>query len=266
MKRILYLLLAIFFFVGINETFALNINADTTTQNKLILANDSGFINLKEGLDFLLANSLIDTSWCVKFWLLDNPDTIQNVSFWDLCNPTDTIAKYYRKDNSDLYIMCVFDCPMMAFPKYRIIEINSEGKLIKMEEFWDACLINNYSCFSKYGVFFGIKTCRIFIGAFNHYLFLFKDVTPQDSIYPICLEHFEDGYYNNSLFKSSSSKIEFIKDNLIVHYTIEIYKRPVWLNKKPRTKKITIKYFYENGQWKTMEMNKLKKIMGYKKP
>jgi hypothetical protein len=165
--------------------------------------------------------------------------------------------------------MYISDCPAIKSPysDYYIIEINSEGKLIKMEYFSPAHWrkIDYYNGFSKYGDFLGITVFRMFIGAYDTYLFLFKDITPQDSIYPICLEHFEDGYYNNSLFKSSTSKIEFIKDNLIVHYTIEIYKRPYETNKKPRTKYLTITYFYENGQWNTKENDKLKKIKGYKK-
>jgi len=267
MKHILYLLFFIFFFVEINnETFALNINADTTTQNKLILTNDSGFVSLKEGLDFLLYNSLIDTSDCVKFWLLDNPDTIQNVSFWDLCNPTDTIAKYYRKGNSNTYIMCVFGRrPTYPF-SYYIIEINSDGELIKRESFIFSCYKDTYEVFYRYGDFFGIKTCYVMVGAFRSDLFLFKEITPQDSINPIS---FLRWWHSGRIFlKRHASNIEVKKDELIINYLIKFditKKQPFdkngdWRYKTPRTKNLSKKYLFENGQWISKDTEKDKKL------
>lgn len=269
---ICYLSLLFLFFVVINnKTFALNIHSDTTSQTKLTLTQDSGFITLKEGLDFLLSNSLIDTAECMYFWRLGQTDTTEYVSFWKLCSQMDTIAKYYRKGKSDHYIMCIFECPMIvqkspSLLSYDVIEINSDGELIKKERFLPAHWrkIDYYNGFSKYGDFFGITVFRIWVGAVDSYLFLFKDVIPQDSIRPILLLYDAPPEGSRCAVHVFTSKMDIKKDELIFRYKKEIDKQRkngVWI-KKYRTKKYTINYFYEDGKWikKNKDIDKLKKL------
>jgi len=220
-----------------------------TLQNKLILTNDSGFVTKKEGVAFLLANSIIDTNNFL--YVTDN----------------DTIGKYYRIDSSNRYIMCLLGCPEHFYPfANRIIEITSNGELVKNEIFAFPCSNIPYNkIFSRYGDFFGIRTCYIYVGAFRSDLFLFKEITPQDSITPILFSYWH--HQGRIFYKKSISNIEVKGNELIIHYLTKIditKKQPFDKNgnlryKTPRTKKFTREYFLEDKQWVSKDIEKDKK-------
>ena len=246
-----YLGVFVFFFAEINsEAFALNINADTTSQCKLILANDSGFVTLKDGFDFLLYNSLIDT--------------IPISNAWDLYNQTDTIGKYYRMGNNNHYIMCLLAPASneFAFEHYIIMEIDAEGKLLKSERFFHShyryCWNNDYDGFFKYGNFFGFKQCSTGTGFAHTFLYLFKEVTSQYSMTPILINYY---YCYIEYFTLSTISMKIKKDELIVHHVKETGKEQEEeiddnYFKVLHVDKFKIKYFYENGQWNTKDKNK----------
>ena len=226
-----------------------------TTQNKLILTNDSGFVTKKEGLAFLLANSLTDTS--------------EYKTSWDLCSQSDTIGKYYRMGNSDNYIMCLANYGDTIYGHIQpiIIKIGSNGELVKSEKFYHRLCgrVNEYSNFSKYGDIFSIELCCRGPGFCSSDLYLFKDVTPFDSITPIpFMCWFADGEIDD--FSSFTSKMEIKNDELSFHYVLESGKYK-YNKKKGKSdfkvhyrKEFTIKYFYENGKWITNDSDNLKEL------
>ena len=260
MKPILYLPLSLLFLLSINnKTLAQNIHSDTATHTKLILTQDSGYVTKEVGLAFLLANSLTDTT--------------PNANAWHLFNQTDTIGKYYKIENSDHYIMCFIDYGSQKeylFETHIIIEIDANGNLLKNERFfhgnYPCCWNNLYDGFSKYDNFFGIQICGTGSGFCSSCLCLFKEVIPQDSIFPIPFNYWDgmEGFF----FHFYTLKMKMKKDELILHYILEKGKMKydkndeIYLKTKHRNK-FNIKYFYEDGQWKTKDTEKLKELDGY---
>jgi len=255
MIRTLCRYLFLLFLLSINnKTFALN---DTTTQTKLTLTQDSGFITFKEGLDFLLSNSLTDTTY--------------GSSWWGVCKKqTDTIGKYYKIENSDNYIMCLIDLGSIEkydFETHIIIEIDAKGELLKSERFlhWHSscCWDNHYDGFSKYGDFFGIEICGTGSGFCSSRLCLFKEVMPQNSVFYIPLRIWFSSEYS---FLHLYSSIEIKENELIIHYTkeageVQENETDDFFNIKiDYTDEFSIKYFYENGKWDTKDKSKLKEL------
>jgi hypothetical protein len=203
-----------------------------------------------------LANSLTDTS--------------KYKTSWDLCNQTDTIGKYYRMENSDNYMMCLLDIGRnYDFETHLIIEVTSNGKLVKSERFFHgnyACCWNNdyKKGFSKYGDFFGIEICGTGSGHCSSWLHLFKEITPQDSIFPIPFECWSS--YEELFGRFSSLNIEIKKDELEIYYVSESgtyeynEKNKDFDFKIDSTEKFSIKYFYENGKWDTKDKENLEKL------
>jgi hypothetical protein len=244
MKQTLSISLFIFFFACTNK------EKETLNKTKLILTQDSGFITKEVGLAFLLSNSLTDSS------------------SWEHCNQTDTIGKYYRMENNNHYIMCLVDYSGYCYENHIIIEINENGELLKSERFFHGNYFpwnNVYDGFSKYGDFFGIKTGA---GLASSVLYLFKEVTSQDSILPI---YFSCGTPNFEcfFFYFHTPFMEWKKDELILHYTFEERevkydeKRDDFITKIHNRSKFTINYFYENGKWNTTDKDKLKELEDY---
>ncbi|MCL2131450.1 MAG: hypothetical protein FWH36_03195 [Lentimicrobiaceae bacterium] len=183
MKHFSCFLVFIFFCVGINNAFAV---ADTL-QSKLILTNDSGFVTKNEGLDFLLANSLMDTN---DFLYLTDSNVIEEyIKKKNYDGPVvkipvenDTIGKYYRMENSDNYIVClVYYSARIKQHIHCLMEINSNGELVKNEKFYLGLFITKipYDIFYRYGDFFALENLnnRICFGDYGYLgLYLFKEV------------------------------------------------------------------------------------------
>ena len=266
MKHFLYISLFLFFFVSINkETVAQNINADT----KLILTKDSGFVTLGESLDFLLANSLIDTAEKVIINLTDTIGYYKRVNSRisvKIPANNDTIGKYYRVENGEYYIVClVYYSSSYDKHIHSIIEVSAQGELIKSEKFYLGNFPNEikpYNNFYRYGDFFALTNKGKYgIGErYNTGIYLFKEVLPRDSITYIPFFNSHDMIDEVRLY-SASMKIE--KDKLTLYYKLEKGK---WIdeNRKIFTisqkRKLTIKYHYQNGKWNTKDKRKLKKI------
>lgn len=118
-KILLYFLLVVFFFISSDLKIFAQINKDTL-KNQLNFSGEYGFITKEEGLSFLIANSLIDTT---------------NIKEWRPIKDNDTIGKYYRIENSDNYLMCLPYSVDFFKPKYLIIKISSDGQLQKSEKY-----------------------------------------------------------------------------------------------------------------------------------
>lgn len=70
----------------------------------LNLPNDSGYINLEKGLPFLLANSLTS-----------------DTSRWFSMSKSDTIGKYFRKQSSNHFLLCLIDIGSNDFETHLIV-------------------------------------------------------------------------------------------------------------------------------------------------
>lgn len=209
-------------------------------QFNLKLSLDSGFILKNTGYQYLLLNSLTDTS---KNWLL--------------IKDSDTIGKYYRVGNSDTYFMCLIDySEAFTFETHILIELNSDGKLIKSERFFHGnypiCWGNYYDGFNKYGDYFGIDICGTGSGYSADYLYLFKEISPQENQNSIPINYWSSFSIGSNLSESLSSTMEFIDDYLIMHYLLEngeLDDNYEFTVKKSRT--FDVKYIFKDKKWIT---------------
>ena len=142
----LFTILFLLFVCTNKDTFAQNIDTDTL-KTRLIFAKEYGFVTMEEGMPFLLANSLIDTT------------SKSSKQEWGKINPADTIGKYYRIAENDNCIMLIPYSLDFFNPVSLIIEITSNGEIIKNEKFdlgGAQPYIKCYEDFEKYDTFFGV--------------------------------------------------------------------------------------------------------------
>jgi len=205
----------------------------------LTLDKDSGYITKREGLEFLVAQSLSDT--------ID--------SYWKQVTLLDTIGKYYMI-SPNKFILYISDFGKeYSGASHFLIEIysgNNEQKIIKKERIAHG----NYLCFhtksyealQKTGNFFYVIISSTGSGFCGEYIYVFKHVMAQNSmlLIPISSSSF---FGQNHTFLSSSFRL---KDNVLMlnyHHEKGIYDPKT--NKSVMNKKDTfsIKYFYEKDSW-----------------
>lgn len=172
----------------------------------LTLINDSGYINKKQGLPFLLHRKFSDTTQ----------------KSWRYIKDTDTIAKYYKK-NKNTYFICFFDYNMIQydFETNLLIEIKVSSKkqeVIKVERYFHgnySCCWNNFDGFQKKGDYFMFNYCGTGSGYCSSQMVIMQDVLPQEKASYIlnnnsfCNSEF--GYYSTCygrLLKISDSQVE----------------------------------------------------------
>jgi len=258
-KILLYFLLVVFFFISSDLKIFAQINKDTL-KNQLNFSGEYGFITKEEGLSFLIANSLIDTT---------------NIKEWRPIKDNDTIGKYYRIENSDNYLMCLPYSVDFFKPKYLIIKISSDGQLQKSEKYdfgnipdWN----NYYKGFFKKDIFFVIVAQRGGIVHSYGNLYLFEEFTSQDSV--LCIPVFEDIIFHKNIKYShkeviKSYRAEFYISNKELIFTYKFFKGKVKKGKDKETifsfprfsrKKFTVKYIYKNKKWISDDPKHLDKI------
>lgn len=236
-------IILLFFSGQIIDNTTLTNKTEDSSKIKLLL--DSGFINKKVGLPFLLSNNLTDTT----------------ESYWNQVNDFDTIAKYYKITETGHYYYCSIDLSGKdPFETNLLIELTSDGEIIKSETFlhgnYPCCWGNYYDGFNKYGEFYGIDICGTGSGYCATYLFLFKNLIAQDSQKLIPVKYW-------SLFglggqsQSFSSSMEIDKEVIIMHYRlddVELDDSLIFNIKKSR--EFDVKYSFIKGIWTTNDTAK----------
>lgn len=247
MRQLFIITTVILFFAcnGRQENGATNILNDKVQYSKLILSNDSGFVIKKNGLPFLLATSLTDTT----------------DSFWNQAKDNDTIGKYYKVRETGSYFYCSIDLTKKyTFETHLLIEINPVGEILKSERYfhgnYPCCWDNYYEGFNKFGDYFGLKTCGTGSGYCASYLYLFKDILPQEKQNSI-----PQSYWSSlgagGLSQSFSSEMEFKKDKLVLHYKLEDGELDDSSNFKiKKTKTFDVNYVFKNNKWTTNDSSK----------
>jgi len=217
----------------------------SVASNKLELSLDSGFITKKVGLPFLLSNKLTDTT----------------ESFWDQVKDFDTIAKYYKIKETGNYYYCSIDISgQYSFETHLIIELTSDGEIIKSERFkhgnYACCWNNYYDGFNKYGDYYGIDICGTGSGYCATYLFLFKNLIPQDSQKEIPIRYWSSmGPKGQS--QSFSSSMDIDKEVIIMHYRLDEGELDDSLNFNiNKTRAFEVKFNLIKGIWTTNDTAK----------
>jgi hypothetical protein len=176
MKSSTYIFIAVVFFTQCTPSSQVNTGTNDNPDDypTIQLSGDSGFITKKIGLPFLIANELTDTA----------------ESFWDQINDGDTIAKYYRDQETQHFVYCSFDLSRKySFTTHLIMELDEKGEILEHQRYlhgnYPCCWNKTFDGFKRYGDGYGIKICGTGSGYCASYLFLFKKIIPQDSQYSI---------------------------------------------------------------------------------
>ncbi len=244
------IIILLFSRMGLLENYKITTSTlpETTQYNKLKFPLDSGYINKKEGLQFLLSNSLSDTA----------------NSAWYLMKETDTIGKYYKVNESGNFYLCLIDYSnRYTFETHLIIEVNPSGDVLESERFrhgnYPCCWRNYYDGFNKYGEYFGIITCGTGSGYCASHLYLFKQLISQDEQKSIPEDYWSCG--PNGEFHSLNSTMEFQQGNLIMHYKLDYGKMSLkGKNKVKKTKSFDAIYTFKDNKWTTNDSTKLRDL------
>ena len=216
----------------------------TSNENKsnknLIFKSDSGYINKKDGLKFLLENKLTDT--------VD--------SGWKFYGDSDSIGKYYKLKNSDSYLFCTLDLSRKyTFETHLLIKVGSNGEIIDTSRFfhWNypSCVENQAEVFNRYNNYYGITVCGTGSGYSSSSVYLFKDFVYQEKQNPILLFEYSG---MGAQTETTGSDLTIKNDTVKVNYThqsiLETYKR------EEKTTKFQIIYYQKNGKWVTNDSAK----------
>lgn len=217
-----------------------------------LLDKDSGYVLIKDGVKILVE--------------LNKNDTI-DLEFTKL-NQSDTIGKYYKKVNSRNYILYLNDIinPGLA-PSQFIIELDSNGNILRSERyingFYLCCWRNKFDGFGRSNDFFYMKSCGTGSAFCSTQLYIFKEITPQDSLDPIIKSVFNGMCESNgkkwlacileSTFKTTDSSVIF-------KY---VYKSGVSKNSKKYKKieKFDVEYHLKNNVWIPNDSTKISQIL-----
>jgi hypothetical protein len=246
MKKQIYILTIPIIFAFCSEQVENNslVIDKSVSINKLELLMDSGFVTKKVGLPFLLSNNLTDTT----------------ESSWEIVNDNDTIAKYYKVKESGHYYYCSIDLSRQySFETHLIIELSSEGEIIKSERFlhgnYSCCWNNYYDGFNKYGDYYGIDICGTGSGYCTTYLFLFKNLIPQNSQKEIPINYWSSSGEGESYSLSSSMNLN--KEIIIMHYRLDEGELDDSLNFKiNKSREFDVEFNLIKGIWTTNDTAK----------
>jgi hypothetical protein len=212
-------------------------NQKFNVKNIFDFSLDSGYITKNAGLKLLLIYGLTDTI----------------NSSWDLINASDTIAKYYKDQETGHYFICSIDYSnIYNFETHVIFELNKIGELVKKERFFHGnypCCWNNYfSGFNKYGTFYGINICGTGSGYCAKYLLLFKNLIPQNSQKLIPIEYWSNSGEGETQSLGSFMIIE--KNEIWMHYKLDIGILDDSLNFKiDNTREFNVKFKLNQEIW-----------------
>lgn len=216
----------------------------------LPLLQDSGFVTKKDGLPFLIAHKLTDTTG----------------SYWDNLQASDTIGKYYKIKESGHFYYCTIDySPEYTFETHLIIEFNQDGKLLQSARFfhghYHCCWDNRFEGFNRYGDFFGIKTCTTGSGFCATDLYLFKTLRQQEEQTFIPLGQWFAFGNDIGEPRNVSANLEWNKNELIVHYLLEDGVLDDQGNfKVKQTRKMDVTFIFKNQHWVCKNRDQLAKF------
>jgi len=231
---------------------------------KQIIAQDSGFLLKKEALLILSMAEVIDST---------NKDHEKYIK------ECDTIAKYYKKSNGNYIFSIKYDVDGL-YHSHILIECSPKGKILKKEIYYHGtmyCLENYYKNFNKFGDFFSLGICSGGMGSSDYFLYIFKEITPEDSLNMIpfyCWISAEGFYDEMSDGKSKEmscygtiKKIE--NDSLIISYK-QKYDIYVMTGKGRDIKSelletierdsFDVLYIYKKNQWRIANREDYKKL------
>jgi len=253
MKQIYLLIFSILFFACNNkqQNVEASISSIEKEYFKLKLVNDSGFIQKKDGLLFLLSHGLTDTT----------------DSHLDLMNDKDTIGKYYKVKQTGNFFYCLIGFSE-GFETHILFETKPDGTLLKSERFYhgnySCCWDNYYEGFNKNGNYFSIKTCGTGSGYCGSHIYLFKNIIAQDQQNSIPEYYWassvggHDAETDGPICHSLSSTIEFKLDYILMHYKLEKGVLGDSLDFRIRsTEKFDVKFIMKNGMWEATDSTKL---------
>ena len=217
-------------------------NLNGTKLHQIIQLKDSGYIVKKKGLDFLVSSALTDTL----------------NSYWNQAKDNDTIGKYYKDHASNNYFMCFVDlAKKYSFETHMLIEVNENGEIMKKERFfhgnYSCCWKNYYEGFSKRGKYFCLKTCGTGSGYCASYLYLFKEILPQESQNSIPEEYWS----SSGITQKFTSQMELGNNELTMHYKLEIGElSDSSAFRADQTRTFDVNYFFKNKKWITKDESK----------
>ncbi|MGX7668759.1 hypothetical protein [Flavobacterium pedocola] len=224
--------------------------------DKSSFRNDSGFVSLKNGKDFLIE--------------LNKNDTL-GISVEKL-NENDTIGKYYKKENSPNTVMYLNDVVNTKLaPSQFLLEIDPNGNIIKSERYINGnylcCRENKFDGFGKINDYFFLKVCGTGSAYCSGSLYVFKEITPQNDLNEI-LQSLYSGmcvpYENQFLSCRLTSKIETRPNSLVFHYK---YDKDIETEsnkfKTKMTENFDVEYISKDNKWIALDSTKLNQIDYY---
>ncbi|NML40193.1 hypothetical protein HHL17_23540 [Chitinophaga sp. G-6-1-13] len=216
-----------------------------------LFTQDSGFINKKEVLDFLVSKHMGDTAG----------------HRWTYYDDTDVVGKYYRLPDGNV-IACMKNMREGDLSEHLLLEITPADSIIKREPYthWMyACCWDGFDGFMKSGDYFVYKACGTGTGYCSSNTYYFQHVTPQND-----LSYVMTGYWNSmgrmgtNCSSRISSQSDLNGDTLTIHYKLEEFDRDDSTRSHPDyTIPFTVVFLKDEYGWSAIDSTLLKEYELY---
>lgn len=214
-----------------------------------MLALDSGVITKQDGLPWLLALGVADTT-----------DSAAREA-WRVTAPRDTVGKFYRAAESADRLVCC-EVPSGDFPaaEHWLLRVAPDGRVLQRQQYF----LGKYPCDGKSflaglrrrGPWFLLTANDTGAGYCAAFLYVFDRTLPPTSANGILtsLDDDADGY----LVRRLTSRLEARADTLLVHYTETRWPphaHPAAVDK------YTIRYVHQDSTWRALDNTHLKPFL-----
>ena len=257
MKRILILIIIFFPLTVFSQ--------DERELFKRITAQDSGYLQKRDALQILSMADILDST---------------NIEHEQWIEESDTIAKYYKRTDNENYLFAIKYDINELYHSHILIECSPKGKVLKKEVYYHGtryAFRNDYCNFYRLGDFFALEVSSNGFPSADVSLYLFKEVTPQDSLNRIPIwswdifeeEDDENGHTIKITFIICSSTRKIQNDTLTVTYMSELgvfvpvengnedeEEFKIIEKKEP----IDVIYVYKNRQWHVPDRESFRKL------
>ena len=252
---------------------------------KRIIAQDSGFLQKREVFQISAIVNIIDSvnkienDYQKEEYIKDGrteEEYSEYLKFLDDLiekkdTENDTIAKYYKRTDNGNYVIAVEYCFLGYYCNSNIlIEISSQGKLLKKEIYYHCYSGRLLGNFNKFGDFFGLKLSSCSMGGYYIVsLCIFKEIAPVDSLNQIpfwcyTAETDDDTIENKHVSWGCDGTIKKIEnDSLIISYFPKAYISEYGEDSEEIIEKepFDILYIYKNNQWHVADKGEYEKLM-----
>lgn len=225
------------------------------------LVSAKGIKSNPEPVGFVADSGYITPGNVHQLLKITQADTL--FTFYTDAPATDTLGKYYKMANGN-YIASV---AVIGPEGYILCEATPDGTVLKQEKYifnnFECCWKSKDDCLRKYGNYYTFLTCSTGTDYCGGYLYIFKEVTSQQTAPGIDKSEFYRRWKaGKDTYHDINGEVKVTGDTVTMHYTHEVYKeRKNGKRKVKLQKRLSACYTQQDGKWVIADSVKVKAFL-----